>query len=154
MPRLRPIVVCLFLVVFALSGFQAPAAKPITKRGLLDALKIGGLTTSELVRKIKERGVNFAVTSDIEDELRKSGAPPEVVQAVRDNYRGAPSTPSKPPVTVEENVSEPIVRTPIQPPKRAPIGKPGVYFRRGDQWVELLSEVVNWRKGNVLHKFG
>ena len=152
MIRFRSIILYCLSIVLALSAMQAPALKPITKRGLLDALKIGGLTTAELVRKLKERGVNFAVTPDVEDELRKAGASSEVIHAARDNYHGAQPTSSKPPVTVVENVPEPVVRTPIQPPKRASITKPGVYFRRGDQWVELLSEVVNWKKGNMLHK--
>lgn len=84
MPRFRVLLLCSFIMALAVTA----KPKPITKRGLLDALKIGGLTTTELVRKIKERGVNFAVTPAIEDELRKAGAAPEVIQAARDNYRG------------------------------------------------------------------
>jgi hypothetical protein len=152
MPRFRSIVLCLLSIVLALTAMQAPALKPISKRGLLDALKIGGLTTAELVRKVKERGVNFAITPDVEDELRKAGAPPEVIQSARDNYKGAPLAPAKPPVTVVENASDPIARTPAPTSKRASIGKPGVYFNKGDQPVELLSEIVAWKKGNVLHK--
>jgi hypothetical protein len=148
----RSLIVCFLSVVLASYAMQAPALKPITKRGLLDALKIGGLTTSELVRKLKERGVNFAITPDVEDELRKAGASSEVIQAARDNYHGVPLMTSKPPVTVVENISEPVVRTPIQPPKRTSTSRPGIYYRRGDQWVELLSEVVNWKKGSMLHK--
>src|SRR5438552_3736793 len=102
MLRPRYIVAYLLIAGLSLCAMQAASAKPITKRGLVDALKIGGLTTSELVRKIKERGVNFAVTPEVEDELRKAGAPPEVVQAVRDNFRRASGAPSKSPVTVEK----------------------------------------------------
>lgn len=155
MYRLRLFLLCLFSGLLALYAMQQAApAKPITKRGLLDALKIGGLTTPELVRKLKERGVNFAITPDVEDELRKAGASTEVIAAARDNYHGpAPaSAPAKPPIVVAESVPERVAPAPVQPQRRASLSKPGVYARKGDQWVPLISEVVNWKKGSVLHK--
>src|SRR5437764_8551997 len=120
MSRFRSILLCILSIALSLTGMQAPAAKPITKRGLLDAIKIGGLTTSELVRKVKERGVSFAVTPDVEEEFGRAGAPSEVIQAVRDNYHGA------------------LLAT------------RGVYFRKGDQWIPLTPEIVDWKKGNVI----
>lgn len=93
MTRFRSSIVCVLSLALALSGMQSPAVKPITKRGLLEALKIGGLTQSELVRKIRERGVNFAVTAEVEQELRRAGAAPEVIQAARDNYHDTRSRP-------------------------------------------------------------
>ena len=81
---------CAALVVCAAAAAQT-AKKPITKKGLTDAVKINGLTTQELVQQIERRGVDFEMTPDAESDLRSVGARPEVVEAARSNYR-APAT--------------------------------------------------------------
>ena len=85
------------------------STKPITLKGLEDAIKIGGLKDSELIGKIQSRGVDFILTSKITDALRGLGASAAVIQAVGANYRGtsqsgnapvnptAPSAPAQPP---------------------------------------------------------
>lgn len=66
----------------------APAPKkPIAKDGLLDALRIGGLSSRELVQEIKSRGVSFEVSGQTETELRVAGAPTAVIDAARANYK-------------------------------------------------------------------
>ncbi len=65
----------------------AQAKKPITKEGLIEALRIGGLSSRALVQEIKSRGVSFEVAGPIEAELRAAGARPAVIEAVRSNYR-------------------------------------------------------------------
>ena len=60
---------------------------PIKRTGLVNALKINGLTTAELVEQIVLRGVDFQLTPDAEAELRSVGARNEVINAVRNNYR-------------------------------------------------------------------
>jgi formylglycine-generating enzyme required for sulfatase activity len=95
------------LIFVALPGFSqaatnksapaaTPATKPISSEGLLKALKIGGLPSSELVQIIGERGVDFEVNAAIEEQLKDAGATPEVIKAVRANYR-PPAPPPKPP---------------------------------------------------------
>ncbi|MBA3242368.1 MAG: caspase family protein [Acidobacteria bacterium] len=66
---------------------KAPNLKPIQRARLVDALRINGLTTEELVMQIKLRGVDFQVTADVERELQQAGARPEVIAAARANYR-------------------------------------------------------------------
>ena len=85
-----------FLVACAASFVLASAAaagaqvkKPITKDGLVKAVKINGLSTAELVGEIRTRGVAFQTTPAVESELRQAGARPEVVEAARSNYRPA-----------------------------------------------------------------
>jgi len=68
---------------------RAQAKKPITREGLVKAVKINGLSTAELVQEISTRGVNFQTTSEVESELRQAGARPEVIEAARGNYRTA-----------------------------------------------------------------
>jgi hypothetical protein len=89
----------IFAAVASLShaGARAPAAaqapKPISKDGLVKAVRINGLSTSELVQQIRARGVTFQTTPDVEAELRQAGARPEVIEAARANYRPASAAP-------------------------------------------------------------
>lgn len=67
----------------------AQAKKPITKDGLVEAIRLKGFTTKELVKQIETRGVSFEMTSEIEAEMRGAGAQPELIEAARANYRPA-----------------------------------------------------------------
>jgi hypothetical protein len=89
-------VACAALLFSAVAATQT-AKKPITKQGLLNAVKINGLTTQELVQQIERRGVDFEMTASDESDLRGVGARPEVVEAARANYR--PSAAAAPAVT-------------------------------------------------------
>jgi hypothetical protein len=112
MPSLR-VAVCLALLAAACASAFAQSTqrntKPITLKGLEDAIKIGGLKDSELISQIQSRGVDFTLTSEITDALRGLGASAAVIRAVGANYRGtsqsgnahvnptAPSAPAQPP---------------------------------------------------------
>jgi len=79
------------LMVFGSAALQAATSKPISCKGLTEALKIGGLKQTELVELIKERGVNFELTPETEAELESAGANAKILEAVRQNYRGTTS---------------------------------------------------------------
>src|SRR5919199_641254 len=68
---------------------RAQAKRPITREGLVKAVRINGLSTAELVQQVQLRGVSFEMTADAEAELRAAGARPEVIEAARSNYRPA-----------------------------------------------------------------
>ena len=72
---------------------RAQAKKPISKDGLVKAVRINGLSTAELIQEIRTRGVAFEMTADAEQELRSVGARPEVIEAARENFRPTASTP-------------------------------------------------------------
>jgi hypothetical protein len=72
-------------------------AKPISRQGLVEALKIGGLTPQELVQLVQQRGVSFKLTPDAETELRNAGAAQALIEAVRAGFR-APAAPAAPKV--------------------------------------------------------
>jgi hypothetical protein len=72
---------------------SAQAKKPISKDGLVKAVRINGLSTAELVGEIQTRGVAFQMTPEAEAELRQAGARPEVIEAARSNYRAASAVP-------------------------------------------------------------
>jgi hypothetical protein len=67
------------------------AKKPITREGLVKAVRINGLSTAELMQQVQTRGVSFRMTPDAEAELRAAGARPEIIAAARSNYRAAPA---------------------------------------------------------------
>lgn len=63
--------------------------EPVTKNGLIKALKLRQFQTSDIVKIVNEQGVDFKITSDIQNELAKNGARPELLEAVRSHFRGA-----------------------------------------------------------------
>jgi hypothetical protein len=83
---------CAALVFSTAARMQAK--KPISRQGLVNAVKINGLTTQELVGQIERRGVDFEMTADAEQELQSVGARPEVIEAARTNYRPASAAPA------------------------------------------------------------
>lgn len=70
--------------------------KPISKNGLMEAVKLNGLTTEELIERVEERGVNFQLSADDEREFSQAGARPELIDAIRKNYRPERTEPVKP----------------------------------------------------------
>ena len=93
---LATLLACAALLLAGAASTQTK--KPITKQGLLNAVKINGLTTQELVQQIQRRGVDFEMTASDESDLQAVGARPEVVEAARNNYRPAVATVARPPV--------------------------------------------------------
>ena len=84
--------VVILLTAFCAAPGQAAQqhAAPIKKKGLLDALGTGGLSAAELIELIGQRGVNFRLAYDDEEELRNAGASPAVLEAIRKHYHSTP----------------------------------------------------------------
>ncbi|MBX7169587.1 MAG: hypothetical protein K1X72_01445 [Pyrinomonadaceae bacterium] len=81
----------ILLLVLSTSSFAQKnyTGEPVTKNGLNKALKLKQFQTSDIVQIINEQGVDFKLTSDIESELKLNGARPELIDAVRRNFRGS-----------------------------------------------------------------
>jgi hypothetical protein len=108
----RPVLAALAAVCAALvfaSAASVQAKKPITKQGLMNAVKINGLSTQELVQQIERRGVDFEMSASDESDLQSVGARPEVIAAARANYRPAaaavPNAGTSPPRTTTTNTT-------------------------------------------------
>lgn len=91
------------LFVFGLLSFGASAQKyegaPATKEGLVKALRSKQFQTRDIVQRINAKGVDFQLTPDAESELVAAGARPQVLEAVRANYRAAsPVNPAPQPI--------------------------------------------------------
>lgn len=87
--------------------------KPYDQGTLLRVVQLNALPTSEVVEKINERGVDFQMTSQIESEFRSAGARPEVIQAMRSNYRSATAPPAR---DTRPNPTRPSTSVPAGPP--------------------------------------
>lgn len=79
-------------LILASAAQTQTVKKPISKQGLLNAVKINGLSTQELVAQIERRGVDFEMTSSDEADLRAVGARPEIIEAARASYHPAATT--------------------------------------------------------------
>ncbi len=93
----------LLLIGTLVEAQNAPASniKPISQQGLTEALRIGGLTAQELIDIVRERGVAFQVTEQVEADLRAAGAAPALIDAVRASYRPPPVEAPPPPPAVQ-----------------------------------------------------
>jgi len=80
------------------SAALAQTKKPISKSGLINSVRINGLSTRELIQQIERRGVDFQMSASDENELRGVGARPEVIEAARVNFRpaAAPAVAARP----------------------------------------------------------
>lgn len=84
------------LLLASATSASAQENKPITKKNLLRAIKAGQeqkKSASVFVEMIKQQGVDFALTSEDEREIRHAGSyhgakgVNDLIAAVRDNYR-------------------------------------------------------------------
>lgn len=130
---------------FAAPFARAQGKKPITKQGLVKALKLNALSTKELVEQLEARGVDFRVSGNDEAELRGAGARPEIIEAARANYRAATATTTTTAANTANNTNN---GTTDRPPANVPAGPPlskneivtmlqsGVPAARVEQFVE------------------
>lgn len=68
---------------------QKYVGSPVTKPRLVGVLRSKSLQTREIVKILNESGADFQITDSVESELIAAGARPEVLAAVRNNYRSA-----------------------------------------------------------------
>lgn len=104
--------VALIVALITANVAHMQGRKPYDQGTLLRVVQLNALPTSEVVEKINERGVDFQMTSQIESEFRSAGARPEVIQAMRSNYR-APT--AQPPRDTRPN-NRPSNNVPAGPP--------------------------------------
>ena len=146
-PRARVsfLVICLACAALAFAGAASTQTKkPITKQGLVNAVKINGLSTRELVAQIERRGVDFEMSASDESELQSVGARPEVIEAARSNYRPAVAATSRPAATTTAPSHTNTSATTANVPGGEPLSKSeivtmlqaGIPAARVEQFVE------------------
>ncbi|HZM89244.1 MAG TPA: hypothetical protein VFF31_22150 [Blastocatellia bacterium] len=135
----------IIFVALTTSVAEMQAKQPYDRDKLLRVVQLNALPTSEVVQAIQQRGVDFRMTTDIESQFRGAGARPEVIDAIRGNYRGATSQPannqpSNPPNNPSGN-SRPTSSVPSGPPlaknEIITLLQSGVPTSRVEQFVEV-----------------
>ncbi|HZI18100.1 MAG TPA: hypothetical protein VEY09_05835 [Pyrinomonadaceae bacterium] len=119
--------------------------KPISKTGLINSVRINGLTTRELVQQIERRGVDFEMTAADEGELRAAGARPEVIEAARANHRAAaapavaarPTAPVRPANTSSSGSAPVPAGPPLSKSEVVTMLQGGIAPARVEQFVEV-----------------
>jgi len=108
----------------------------MVKAGLSESLIIGGIKQAE------KRA--FAFNADSLIELKAAGVSENIIRIMLD--------PSAAPMPVPAPTSAKPAAAPEPAPAvdASPVNEIGVYYRNGDQWADLLPEVVNWKTGGVL----
>ena len=93
--------------------FSAQANKPLTFTGLVDALRMHGLTNTELTSIVNSRGVDFQLTPERSTELKSAGADAPLLAAIAAAYRGPQISKTK--VPQPTSTTQPTPATPIKP---------------------------------------
>lgn len=88
------------LLMPTIAEAQNYTGSPVTKPRLVAVLRSKSLQTRDIVKIVSESGTDFQLTPDIETELVAAGARPQVIEAVRANYRA--------PVAVQKPISNPV----------------------------------------------
>lgn len=80
--KLRFLMLIIFIAVAVRPALPQQANKPLEKQQVMDLVK-AGMETPELVKLIREHGVDFDLTEDYLQGLRNAGAQEPVIQALR-----------------------------------------------------------------------
>ena len=78
---------CLLTLVACGNLFAQYKGSAVKKERLIGVLRSKQLQTREIVNIINSNGVDFQLTPTVQAELTGAGARPEVIEAVRSNYR-------------------------------------------------------------------
>lgn len=127
--------VFLFIVLaLLLTPLCISAQEVLTNESIIQLTK-AGISEGLIVNMVNSQPGNYKLGADDVVELKKQGVTDKVIAAMLRRASGAPS---------ETSSSQTAT---------APNGYPmeiGVYLKKGNEWLEILPEVVNWKSGGVL----
>jgi hypothetical protein len=128
----------LIVGVFLPARAHAQAGAPMTNDDVIKMVQ-AKLPDAVVVAKIKSSTCKFDTSADTLIKLKQVGVSDAVLQAMAESGTGS----AKPGGSAAASSG----------PTPAPGGLPteiGVYFKKGDEWVEVQPEVVNWKTGGVM----
>jgi hypothetical protein len=139
---LIPLTLCSTFVLLGSTTAIMQARTPYDKERLLKVVRLNALSTEEVVQAVRQRGVDFRVTPAIESEFRSAGARPELMDALRNNYRPPASTSQPPPASTGAPAT---TRRTLNVPPGPPLSKneiitllqSGAAPQRVEQFVEV-----------------
>ena len=97
--RLGPVLnaFCLAALLAAMGGAQAERQyprRPLTRQAMVDLVRLGWLADEDLAREIAVRRLDFALTPEVERDLRAAGASDPVVDAAKSVPAAVPGGPA------------------------------------------------------------
>lgn len=133
----------LAILVSALGPLNGLSAQERLNNEAIVKMVKAGLSESTIVTVIQQQPGDYSVQPNDLLALKEAGVPNAVIDAMvakASGQRGASgqSAPAEPPRDSRADSSA-----------VPSISEIGVYYKKGDQWAELLPEQVNWRTGGV-----
>jgi len=123
----------LFVVAVAANAAgQDPSTNEVMTNEKVMTLVQAGLPASIIVNKIRTSKTNFNTSTDELIKLKQAHVPDDVINAMLNPNASAATNPT---ATADNNGY----------PKEI-----GVYLKKGNEWVEVQPEVVNWKTGGVM----
>lgn len=136
----------LALLVMALFGMASGflrAQETLTNEAIVKMVK-AGLSESTIVALIQQQPGDYSTKPADLLALKEAGVPNAVIDAMVAKASGQTVSSPKPGPTGSAPTSA------ANASGVPTVTEIGIYYKKGDQWVELLPEVVNWRTGGVL----
>ena len=128
----------LFLAALALP-INSYGQAPLTNESILKLAK-AGMAEDVIIGMVNLHPGQYSLTPDDLISLKKDGVSDKIIAAMIGMGQSSPS--AKPVPSAGSTVSTPTDATAAL--------DTGVYFKRKDEWVEVLPEVVNWKTGGFL----
>ncbi len=128
----------LFLAALALP-INSYSQAPLTNESILKLAK-AGLAEEVIIGMVNLQPGQYSLTPDDLISLKKDGVSDKIIAAMIGKGQSSPS--AKPVPSAGSTVSTPADA----------MGAPetGLYFKKKDEWIEVLPEVVNWKTGGFL----
>jgi hypothetical protein len=136
--------VVVFIILLVSPGVSAQ--ETLTNEAIVKMVK-AGLSESTIISLIQQQPGNYSTKIADLMALKEAGVPNAVIDAMVAKASG--QQPASSQAAPAQSSSQPAP----DPSGVPPVTEVGVYYKKGDQWVELLPEVVNWRTGGVLKTF-
>ncbi len=132
---IRVFCVALFVSVPALMGAQ----QVLNNDAVLKLVK-AGLSEELILNMVNLQPGNYSLTADEVIGLKQAGVSDRIIAAMvaKGSAAAAPSLGAASSPATAPNAAQPTII------------EVGVYYRRGDQWIEVLPEVVNWKTGGAV----
>jgi hypothetical protein len=109
--RLCTILAVLIVLGFCLPGIKAQkSTKPLTKEDVLELLT-GDVPPERVAAIVRERGVSFKLTREVEGQIQQAGGNDELLKAIREFGPKPPAAPASKtkPVTTEPPAAPPLL---------------------------------------------
>ncbi len=123
------------LVLFIICAVALQAQQALDNDGVIKMVK-AGLAEDVIVSAIASQPGSYQLDADHLIALKAAGVPDKVMAAMVTKNSGATAAPAAP--AAPAAAAAPLV------------DEIGVYFKKGDNWVEMYPEVVNFKTGGFL----